>query len=418
MDFNKMLQDKKCDCGMTHSCSIKKVLIGSGAVEQVSSLLESYQKILLVADSNTYRVCGKQVEAQLSGKLEDFLIYERDGLLVPNEEAVAEMKQKLTKETDLIIGVGSGVIQDLCKYVSFQAKLPYYIVATAPSMDGYASKGAAMIWNNMKVTYNAHVPEVIIGDVDVLKDAPMEMIQSGYGDILGKYSCLNDWKLSRVVNGEYFCRYVYDLTYEILCKTKDLGPKLLERDAAAIETLMEALVGVGIAMAYVGNSRPASGSEHHLSHFFEVTGIMNGKPYFMHGTDVAYSAVYTQKMREQLLVMDCPASHKQPERPEWEKEIKRVYTAAADGVIALQDKMGWYEQDRLPVYREKWEQIKEVLCEVPSSEKLTEYLSSVGLDSAEFVKMYGAEKIQDALWYAKDLKDRYTVLWMYYDLNA
>ena len=174
--------------------------------------------------------------------------------------------------------MGSGVIQDLCKYVSYQAKLPYYIVATAPSMDGYASKGAAMIWDNMKVTYNAHVPEVIIGDVDVLKDAPMEMIQSGYGDILGKYSCLNDWKLSRVVNGEYFCRYVYDLTYEILCKTKDLGPKLLERDAAAIETLMEALVGVGIAMAYVGNSRPASGSEHHLSHFFEVTGIMNGKP--------------------------------------------------------------------------------------------------------------------------------------------
>lgn len=102
------------------------------------------------------------------------------------------------------------------------------------------------------------------------------------------------------------------MTYEMLCKTKDLGPKLLERDAAAIETLMEALVGVGIAMAYVGNSRPASGSEHHLSHFFEVTGIMNDKPYFMHGTDVAYSAVYTQKMREELLGMECPASHKPP----------------------------------------------------------------------------------------------------------
>ena len=102
----------------------------------------------------------------------------------------------------------------------------------------------------------------------------------------------------------------------------------------------------------------------------------------------------------------------------WEKEIKRVYTAAADGVIALQDKIGWYEQKRLPVYREKWEQIKEVLREVPSSEKLTEYLRSVVLDIAEFVQMYGTEKIQDALWYAKDLKDRYSVLWMYYDLNA
>lgn len=418
MDFDKMLQDIKCDCGMTHSCSIKKVVIGSKAVEQIASLLGNYRKILLVADTNTYEVCGKKVEEQLKGKLETILVFERDGLLVPNEEAVSEMEQKLTKETDLIIGVGSGVIQDLCKYVSYQAKLPYYIVATAPSMDGYASKGAAMIMGNMKVTYNAHVPEVIIGDVDVLKDAPMEMIQSGYGDILGKFSCLNDWKLSRVVNGEYFCRYVYDLTYEMLGKTKDLGPKLLQRDPDAIETLMEALVGVGIAMAYVGNSRPASGSEHHLSHFFEVTGIMNDKPYFMHGTDVAYSAVYTQRMREELLGMECPDSHKQPERAQWGKEIKRVYTAAADGVIALQDKMGWYEQDRLPVYREKWEQIMEVFREVPSSEKLTEYLNSVGLDTAEFVKMYGEDKIQDALWYAKDLKDRYSVLWMYYDLNA
>lgn len=145
MDFDKMLQDKKCDCGMTHSCSIKKVVIGSGAVEQVSSLLGSYQKILLVADSNTYRVCGRQVEEQIACKLENHLIYERDGLLVPNEEAVCEMEQKLTKATDLIIGVGFGVIQDLCKYVCYQAKLPYYVVETAPSMDGYASKGAAMI---------------------------------------------------------------------------------------------------------------------------------------------------------------------------------------------------------------------------------------------------------------------------------
>lgn len=75
-------------------------------------------------------------------------------------------------------------------------------------MDGYASSGAAMIIGNMKVTYNAHVPEAIIGDVDVLKEAPMEMIQSGYGDIIGKLSCLNDWKLSVVVNDEFFCQYV------------------------------------------------------------------------------------------------------------------------------------------------------------------------------------------------------------------
>ena len=418
MDFVKMLQDKHCDCGMVHSCSIKHILIGSDVLPQYIPLLADYSKIFLVADTNTYAVFGKQVEAALGDKVESVLVFEREGLLVPNEEAVAEMDAKLTAETQLIVGVGSGVIQDLCKYVSFQAKLPYHIIATAPSMDGYASKGAAMIMENMKITYNAHVPEAIIGDSEILKDAPMEMIQSGYGDILGKYSCLNDWKLSRVVNDEYFCQYVYDLTYEMLTKTKDLGPALLERDADAMATLMEALVGVGIAMAYVGNSRPASGSEHHLSHFFEITGILEDAPYFMHGTDVVYSAVYTQKIREELLKLDAPAAHALPSKEAWEANIRRVYGIAADGVIALQNKLGWYEIDRLPAYQAQWEEIKNVLREVPSSDKLIEYVASVGLDITEYEKLYGEKKIQDALLYAKDLKDRYSVLWMYYDLMA
>lgn len=418
MDFVKMLQDKHCDCGMVHSCSIKHILIGSDVLPKYLPILADYNKILLVADTNTYAVFGKQVEAALANKVEHVLVYKRDGLLVPNEEAVAEMQEKLTSETDLIVGVGSGVIQDLCKYVSFQANLPYHIVATAPSMDGYASKGAAMIMENMKITYNARVPEAIIGDSEILKDAPMEMIQSGYGDILGKYSCLNDWKLSRVVNNEYFCQYVYDLTYEMLTKTKDLGPKLLARDADAIAILMESLVGVGIAMAYVGNSRPASGSEHHLSHFFEITGILEDAPYFMHGTDVVYSAVYTQKLRETLLNIDAPKAHTIPSREAWEENIRRVYGIAADGVIALQDKLGWYQIDRFPVYAEKWNEIKDVLREVPSSETLTNYVASIGLDIAEYERLYGEKKIQDAILYAKDLKDRYTVLWMYYDLMA
>ena len=171
-------------------------------------------------------------------------------------------------------------------------------------------------------------------------------------------------------------------------------------------------------MAYVGNSRPASGSEHHLSHYFEITGILEDAPYFMHGTDVVYSAVYTQKLREQLLLLDTPTPHQLPTKETWETNIRRVYGIAADGVIALQNKLGWYEINRLPVYQEKWEQIKEVLREVPSSEKLTEYVSSVGLDINEFERLYGEKKIQDAILYAKDLKDRYSVLWLYYDLMA
>ena len=416
MDFVSMLKPFDCTCGKRHSCGIRHIHIGKNALSALPETVKDYKKILLVADPNTFAVCGEQVESLLGEKRYETLILRRDGVLIPNEQAIAEVEEKLTGQTDYILGIGSGVIQDLCKYVSFYHKLPYGVVCTATSMDGYASVGAAMITDNMKVTYSCRVPEMLIGDVDVLKTAPMDMIRAGYGDILGKYSCLNDWKLSALVRDEDFCQYVYDMIYDMLLRTRDLGTKLQQRDEEAITTLMEAIIGVGIAMAYVGSSRPASGSEHHLSHYFEITGILNEEPYLMHGTDVVYSTVYTQKLREELLKLERPVSRGGHTRQDWETAIREIYTDAADGIIALQDKPGWYEQDRLPVYEAKWQQIQDVLAEVPSCDTIKAYIESVGLDLKEFETIYSKEKIDNALFYAKDLKDRYSVLWMYYDL--
>jgi len=416
MDFEKLLKEFKCSCGKVHSCDIKRVIVEKGAISKISALCENYNDILLVADKNTFKTCGEEVKTQLSGKCSGVCIFECDGFLVPDEEAIERLSSFIAKNTDLIMGIGSGVIQDLCKYVSFEKGLPYHIVATAPSMDGYASKGAAMIIKGMKVTYNAHTPEAIIGDVDILKNAPLQLIQSGYGDILGKFSCLNDWKLAEVVNGEYMCEYVYNLTYDMLCRTKDLGEKLLNREEEAIKTLMEALVGVGVAMAYVGNSRPASGSEHHLSHFFEIVGLIEDKPYFLHGTDVVYSAVVTQMLREELLKLDDPGEGYKFCKEEYEKRIHEIYKTSAGEVLSLQEKLGWYNEPKISVYKEKWQEIKAVLSEVPSSSQLCGYLKSIGLDMAEFKNMYGEEKINNAVYFAKDLKDRYSVLWMYFEI--
>lgn len=416
MDLQKLLVEKTCTCGKTHFCNIKHVMIEANVLDKYDALLEKYNHVLLVADQNTYEVFGKAVEAKLAEKVERVCVLEREGILVPNETALAEINACFTENIDLIVGVGSGVIQDLCKYVSFEAKLPYHIVATAPSMDGYASVGSALIIDNVKVTYSCHVPEAILADTNILKDAPMEMIQAGYGDILGKYSCLNDWKLSRVVNGEYFCQFVYDLTMEMVERVKDSGAALCGRDTAAIQNLMEAIIGVGIAMAYVGNSRPASGSEHHLSHYFEVVGLLRNEPYFMHGTDVVYSTYYTQKVREMLLQLDTVEEHEGESKEEREANLRKIYDSAANEIIALQDRMGWYEINRTPIYKEKWNEIKAVLSEVPSCEQIRAYIESVGLDLNEFAALYSEEKIENALRYAKDIKDRYTVLWMYYDL--
>ena len=421
-DITTLLGEKSdCKCGTLHSCSIKSVVIKNGALSALPSLCENYSNILLVCDENTRRVCGNEAEAIIRDKITAKITFPGDTVLIPNEDAVAKVETLITDKTDLIIGVGSGVINDLCKHVSHVASLPYYIVATAPSMDGYASKGAAMLFGGMKITTNAAVPTAIIADTAVIKDAPLEMLKAGYGDIIGKYSCLNDWRLSALVNGEALCPFIYELTFNTVEAVAKMGKAIISRDERSVEFLMRALVIVGIAMAYMGNSRPASGSEHHLSHFFEVVGIVKNEPYFCHGIDVAYSSYVTAKIREAILKLDSP-TEKPFDLTEWEKEIKRVYATekndeASLGVIKTQKDLGWIFENKMPTYVSKWQKIKEVLADAPTPNETLAMLESAELSLDEFYSTYSDEKISDAVRYAKDLKDRYTVLWLYESIS-
>ena len=415
MDINELLRGVDCPCGKFHTCDIKYVYIEPNATERLRDICAEYKNVLIVADENTYAAAGGRVSKALSDKTAQEVIFPGSQILVPDEKAI-EAVERMTDETELIVGIGSGVIQDLCKFVSFSKKIPYMIVATAPSMDGYASNGAAMITDGMKVTYPAGLPTAIIADTAVLKDAPMDMIKAGFGDIIGKFSALNDWKLSKCVNGEYFCQYIYDLTYQQIQKMLDLADGIQKRDEKTIGALMEALVIVGILMSFAGSSRPASGSEHHLSHFFEITGIVENVPYLAHGLDVVYSTVITAKIREKILKSKFPDKLFRLSRSQYEKTIKEIYTDVADGCIALQDKVGNYAKDRLGVYHEKEAEIRDILSEMPSSEEILKILDLVALDINEYYSLYGEKKIKDAILYAKDLKDRYTVLWLNYDL--
>ena len=415
MDIKKLLNGVDCTCGKHHSCDIDFIAVERGAIDYLTNLCANDKGILIVADENTFAAAGSQTVAALTGLNVKKVIFPGNVVLIPNEAAVDTVTANL-EGIDKIIGIGSGVIQDLCKYVSHKNNIPYYVVATAPSMDGYTSTGAAMIMGGMKVTYAAGLPTVLVADPAILKDAPFDMIQAGYGDIVGKYSALNDWRLSQVVNDEYFCQDIYDMTMDMVHKTLNLAEGLVRRDEESIKVLMEALIVVGIAMSFAGSSRPASGSEHHLSHYFEITGIVHGEEYFPHGIDVAYSTIVTAALRDKLLAAEWPTTQYRPDRAEYEATVKAIYGSVADGCIALQDKVGLYKKDMVSIYKAKEAEIRAVLAEMPKAEEIEKMLAAVGMDKAEFHKLYSDKKIANAISYAKELKDRYTVLWLHYDL--
>ena len=147
-----------CACGRTHICPIEHVEVSCGALKQLPTILGSFNHIFLVADTNTWAVCGDPVYDLLRTQANGCHVYERPGMLVPDERAIDELMTVLPENTDLVLGIGSGVINDLCKYVTWKKGLECAIVATAPSMDGFASSGAAMITDGMKVTYTTHPP--------------------------------------------------------------------------------------------------------------------------------------------------------------------------------------------------------------------------------------------------------------------
>lgn len=372
-----------------------EAVIKKGAVNELEALCQKYSEVLYVADKNTYAAFGRIIK--------DILIF--DVPLIPNEASIAKLSAAVGESTQLIVGIGSGVINDLCKYVSFKYNIPYFIFATAPSMDGYASGVAAMIINDMKITYQAHTPEVIIADTDILKNAPMDMICAGYGDVVGKFSALNDWELSHLVTGEKIDYEIYDEVESAINKVTALRYDLIKRSEESIYALMDALVMVGNAMKKAGNSRPASGSEHHLSHFFEITGLIDNTPYLPHGIDVAYSTVITARLRENLL-----SGYKKPifEKAFWIERVKEIYKKAADGVIKLQSELKFHEMN----INTPWAEIERVLKKHPSADEIYSLIQPVGYEMNDFIKLYGEKRITDAVYYAKDLKDRYTMLWL------
>lgn len=286
-----------CGCGRRHSVDIRKIAVGSGVVYRLPELLSDFQKkkIMLVSDKNTWEIAGAQVYEILSKANFTVKLYTAESedypIVVPDERVVARLLYETEQDTALLLGVGSGTINDLCKIVSYKMGIASAIVGTAPSMDGYASSMSPLIVNHAKVTYLSHYPYAIVCDTDIMKTAPDVMFRAGFGDIVGKYTALADWRLTVKINGEYFC----ETTERLVRNAVDLCVKNAEaymrREPAAIECMNEALLLSGIAMGLVGISRPASGCEHHMAHFWELDALKKGIEHPLHGNSVGVGSI-------------------------------------------------------------------------------------------------------------------------------
>lgn len=291
-----------CACGKSHKVDIQAIRVGSGVIQELPGILRDLgaSHIFLVADNYTYEAAGRQVEQLLdqAGLSYHKRVFQTETPLVPNEYALGSVLAAMTSQDDMLLAVGSGTLNDVTKYVSARTGIPYVIAATAPSMDGYASTVAPTILDGFKTTLPAVYPAAIVADVDILKDAPMPMLTAGFGDIIGKFTSLADWRLSHQLNGEYYCPEVAGVIEAAVETCAANAKALAQRGPQAIQAVTEALILSGLAMGMVGVSRPASGAEHQMAHYWEMDALRRGEEHPLHGNAVGVGTVLAASLYE------------------------------------------------------------------------------------------------------------------------
>ncbi|MGI6707261.1 MAG: sn-glycerol-1-phosphate dehydrogenase [Clostridia bacterium] len=416
--------EMECICGEVHRVGIRRILIEEKALYQVFSIIRDLDllgKALLVADRNTYAAAGRELEEELIRhglEIKSCILLDDGQELHADEKALGSVLVHLEEDTRLLIAVGSGTLNDIVRYMSYRMGIPYIVVATAPSMDGYASTVSPLVVNGFKKTFSATYPVAIVGDVDILRQAPMETIQAGLGDVLGKMTSLSDWLLGYRVNGEYYCPLIVGTMQRAAEKCIQNVEGLSRREGRAIKELMEGLILAGITMQMAGNSRPASGSEHHLSHYWEMQHLMEKRRTPLHGIKVGVATLLIHKMYDRILKMEAHRLHAAEKTPEdieeWKRDIKRCFGPLADEVFRQKEAThiphGELEE-KIRRLATVWPQVKEEIKELLSLvANVRELLQKIGAPSTPAELGVSLDRLYDALRYAKEVRDRYTVL--------
>ena len=418
----------ECDCGREHYASLKFVSVRKDALEDLPVFAKKlgFKSLYLISDQITYDIAGKRCMEILAnaGVKAHIVTLVHTGF---DEATVGELLINLPDDCDLVVAVGTGAINDMTRYFSFRMHRPFFTVATAAPMDGFASALAVLNINNLKTSIDAQTPTAIIGDTEILKNAPYRMIAAGLGDLLGKATCLCDWKLSKVINGEHYCDRIVDLVETCVADVLKVADKAKDRDPKVLGDIMEGLVLTGVAMSLYGNSRPASGCEHHMSHYWEMMFEQAGKRPVPHGTQVGVGTVLVLKAVEQFLSrgVDFEAARKAAhayDEAAWEASIVTAYGPAAPGVIEMEKKSQKNETTarlaRIDAMEKNWAAIEELLKALPSSAYVKELLEGLGSPSLPAQIDVDKELLKNTFLYCKETRARYTILQMLWDLGV
>jgi glycerol-1-phosphate dehydrogenase [NAD(P)+] len=398
------------------------IYCGEEAIANLIRHCQSHQhnRFLLVSDQNTHAALGQRVETTLRKREWDVRTVVLNGEeVIADEMRIFEVLVQANAEERTYLAVGSGTITDITRYASYCARNTFISLPTAPSVDAYTSAGAALVTRGFKNTLLCQAPVAVFADLQTLCEAPREMIAAGFGDVLGKYTSLADWQLGHLLMDEPYSPEIAQRLRQALLDCAEHAEEIGQVSREGITTLMEGLFESGSCMADFGSSRPASGAEHLLSHFWEMKRSQASRPAILHGTKVGVGTVLAARRYAAIRglsrknAIDRLSTASLPDREEEIACIRTAYGAVADRIIAdhqpfleiLEASFGTLKQR----IADRWTEIQEIAACVPPAQRIADLLDQVGGPSHPRAVGLSEDEVRLALEFSRYLRRRFTV---------
>ncbi len=309
-----------CECGRHHVVPIEDVIYHQDAFRSIPALIRKItakQRCLVIADPRTFVIAGMEIAEILKTdgfKVECFVVPDCGAESPVADDRTRDLLLAETCQADLYLAVGSGVINDLVKWLAHLRERPYIAVATAASMNGYGSANVAATMDGLKTLIEATAPKAVVARTDIIINAPPELSGAGLGDVLAKPVSSADWKLNQFLFKDYYCQFSVDLLKNLEPVYLDNPQKIRDREEQGFEALFMALFYSSVAMTVTGTSAPASGAEHLISHTLDILAGRDRLTHDLHGRQVGVSAILMAALYERVLAIDTPVFSTPPKQ--------------------------------------------------------------------------------------------------------
>jgi glycerol-1-phosphate dehydrogenase [NAD(P)+] len=390
----------------------KKVVIAPSLTGNEAECVDGLplgRSFAVVSDAMTHEIMGARVERALAGRGKVVSIV-LPGRPHADEETVRRIEQSTTA-ADTLVAVGSGTINDLCKYASARVGKPYVVYGTAPSMNGYVSMNAAITVHGHKKSLPAHAPLGAFLDLGVLAAAPSRMICSGLGDSLCRPTAQADWLLAHFLLGQPYRVMPFVLLEKDEAALFGQSEALLRGDLAAMDSLVRVLLLSGFGTAICGSSHPASQGEHLISHYADMMGD-TAWPQSFHGEQIGVTTLTMARLQERMLTGGVPTV-----APD---TVDAAAMTAEFGVDLAPSCWVEFSQKRFDrrkaeatndALRSRWGKIRDQIARISlSSEYLEQILRRAGAPTTPEQLSWPQEFYKRAANNARLIRNRYTFL--------